>query len=168
MTSARRIAAMLKLMRLPAEGGYFVETYRSRDYIPREALPECYTGARSLSTAIYYLVTSDTFSAMHRLCSDEIYHFYLGDPVEMLQIHPDASFKIHRLGTDIVGGMEPQIVVPKGVWQGSRLVPGGEFALLGTTVAPGFDPADYEHGRREDLTRFCPGARDLITALTNV
>jgi len=167
VTTASRIVAMLKLKPLPAEGGYFVETYRSRDHIRREALPECYAGGRSFSTAIYYLVTADTFSAMHRLCTDEVYHFYVGSPVELLQIHPDASFKVHRLGTDVLNGMEPQIVIPKGVWQGSRLVPGGEFALLGTTVAPGFDPADYEHGRREELTAFCPGARDLIRALTH-
>jgi predicted cupin superfamily sugar epimerase len=167
MTSARQIAATLQLMRLPAEGGYFVETYRSVGHIPREALPECYAGARSFSTAIYYLVTPDTFSAMHRLSSDEVYHFYLGGAVEMLQIHPDASFKVHRLGPDILNGMEPQIVVPKGVWQGVRLLPGGEFALLGTTVAPGFDPADYEHGHREELTALCPEARDLIRVLTH-
>ena len=167
MTSASQIAAMLKLKPLPQEGAYFIETYRSREHIPKEALPGCYTAPRSFSTAIYYLVTAETFSAMHRLCSDEIYHFYLGSPVEMLQIHPDGSFKVHRLGPDIASGMEPQIVIPKGVWQGSRLLPGGEFALLGTTVAPGFDPADYEHGRREDLIRLCPQARDLITALTD-
>ncbi|MFH1220340.1 MAG: cupin domain-containing protein [Candidatus Eisenbacteria bacterium] len=166
MTSVTQIAAMLKLKPLPVEGGYFAETYRSTTRIPGEALPEGYGGTRPLCTAIYYLLTPDTFSAMHRLRSDEIYHFYLGDPVEMLQIRPDGSFKMLRLGLDIPNGMEPQIVIPGGVWQGSRLLPGGEFALLGATMAPGFDPADYEHGHREDLTRFCPGARDLIAALT--
>ena len=166
MTSVTQVAAMLKLKPLAVEGGYFVETYRSTTRIPGEALPEGYGGTRPLCTAIYYLLTPDTFSAMHRLCSDEIYHFYLGDPVEMLQILPDASFRIRRLGSDIVNGMEPQVVVPKGVWQGSRLIAGGAFALLGTTVAPGFDPADDEHGYREELTAFCPGARDLIAALT--
>jgi predicted cupin superfamily sugar epimerase len=166
MDSAERIAAMLKLKPLPAEGGRFVETYRSADRIPRASLPQRYTGDRPHCTAIYYLLTPDTMSAMHRLASDEIYHFYLGDPVEMLQILPDTSFRVLRLGSDVLGGMEPQVVIPAGVWQGSRLLPGGQFALLGTTVAPGFDAADCEQGRRENLTKLCPGARDLITALT--
>jgi hypothetical protein len=167
VATAHEIVAKLGLERLPAEGGYFVETYRAAGRIPKEVLPECYTNARAFSTAIYYLVTADTFSAMHRLCTDEVYHFYLGSPVEMLQIRPDGSSQIHRLGPDVLSGMEPQVVIPEGVWQGSRLVPGGEFALLGTTVAPGFDPADYEHGRREDLLKLCPDASDLIIALTH-
>jgi predicted cupin superfamily sugar epimerase len=167
VATAQEIIARLKLVRLPAEGGYFVETYRAAGRIPPKALPDCYTGTRPFSTAIYYLVTTDTFSAMHRLCSDEVYHFYLGDPVEMLQIRPEGSFEVRTLGSDILQGLEPQVTIPRGVWQGSRLVPGGEFALLGTTVAPGYEPADYEHGFREDLLRLCPQARDLITALTH-
>jgi predicted cupin superfamily sugar epimerase len=83
-------------------------------------------------------------------------------------IKPDGSFKVHTLGPDVLGGMEPQVVVPAGVWQGSRLSAGGEFALLGTTVAPGFDLADYEHGHRGELLRLCPEARELISALTDM
>ena len=83
--------------------------------------------------------------------SDEIFHFYLGDPVEMLQLLPDGRGKTVTIGLDLRAGMMPQVVVPRGVWQGSRLVAGGKFALLGCTVAPGFDFADYEHGRRTDL-----------------
>src|SRR5581483_11176343 len=98
------------------------------------------------ATAIYYLLTPDTVSAMHRLATDEIFHFYLGDPVEMLQLRPDGSHRVAILGPDLDAGQRPQIVVPRGVWQGARLVPGGRFALLGTTVAPGFDYADYETG----------------------
>jgi len=167
MTEASRIATLLKLKPLAVEGAFFVETYRSAETIPREALPERYAGARSLSTAIYYLITASTFSAMHRLLSDEVYHFYLGDPVELLTVRPDGTFEVHILGPDVPGGQEPQVVVPRGVWQGARLRPGGEFALLGTTVAPGFDSADYEHGRRAALTGLCPGARKLLEALAD-
>jgi predicted cupin superfamily sugar epimerase len=167
MGSADRIATLLNLKPLAIEGAYFIETYRSPEHVPEGHLPERYSGARSFSTAIYYLITASTFSAMHRLLSDEVYHFYLGDPVELLTIRPDGSFRVHILGSDVLGGMEPQVVVHGGVWQGSRLRPGGEFALLGTTVAPGFDPADYEHGRRAALTELCPDARDLIEVLAD-
>jgi predicted cupin superfamily sugar epimerase len=103
---------------------------------------------------------------MHRLRSDEVYHFYAGSPVEMLHLHPGGSVSIVTLGADILAGMHAQVMVPGGVWQGSRLRKGGEFALLGTTMAPGFDPADYEHGDREELIRMFPEAKDLIAALT--
>lgn len=103
---------------------------------------------------------------MHRLATDEIFHFYLGDPVEMLQLRPDGSHRVAILGPDLDAGQRPQIVVPRDVWQGARLVPGGRFALLGTTVAPGFDYADYETGEREALLAAHPDARDLIVALT--
>ena len=86
---------------------------------------------------------------MHRLQTDEIFHFYLGDPVEMLQLGPDDSGKVLILGTNLLRGMRPQVIVPAGVWQGSRLLPGGRFALLGTTVSPGFERADYENGQRD-------------------
>ncbi|MFZ1946332.1 MAG: cupin domain-containing protein [bacterium] len=168
MTKAERIAAMLNLKPLPMEGAFFTETYRCPGLIPAGALPAKYSGARSLCTAIYYLITPEAFSAMHRLLSDEIYHFYLGDPVDLLLLRPDGGFKVHSLGPDILGGMEPQVVVPAGVWQGSRLSPGGEFALVGTTVAPGFDSADYQHGRRNELLRLCPEARELISGLTEM
>jgi predicted cupin superfamily sugar epimerase len=82
-------------------------------------------------------LTPDTFSALHRLASDEVFHFYLGDPVEMLQVWPDGSHRVVLIGTDLAAGERPQVVVPRGIWQGARLRPGGRFALLGTTVAPG-------------------------------
>jgi predicted cupin superfamily sugar epimerase len=129
-------------------------------------LPSRYSGPRAFGTCIYYLLTPTTFSAMHRLQSDEIFHFYLGDPVEMLQLWPDGSGKIVTLGSDLQAGMHPQVIVPRGVWQGARLVAGGKFALLGCTVAPGFDFADYEHGRREELIRDYPQFRERIVALT--
>ncbi|NIM01419.1 MAG: cupin domain-containing protein [Acidobacteria bacterium] len=143
----------------PEEGGFFRETYRSDTEIPG-------TG-RSVSTAIYYLLTADTFSAMHRLPGEEIFHFYLGDPVEMLQLSPDGTNRIVTIGNKIDEGMEPQVVVPGGTWQGSRVVPGGSFALLGATMAPGFDYADYEAGGRAALIRDHPDHAERITALTN-
>lgn len=164
--TADEIVSILDLKLHPAEGGYFVETHRSDERLGQEALPTRYGGPRALGTAIYYLLTPDTFSAMHRLTSDEVFHFYLGDPVEMLHLFPDGSGEVVTLGADLLTGMRPQVVVPRGVWQGSRLVPGGRFALLGTTVAPGFDFADYEHGRRDHLLQAYPAFRDTILALT--
>ena len=164
MINAEEIISLLSLKPHPEEGGYFAETYRSEEYLSAEALSR--GGPRSLSTAIYYLLTPESFSAIHRLWSDEVFHFYVGDPVEILQLWPDGSGQILTLGPDISSGMRPQVVVPRGVWQGLRLLPGGTFALLGTTVAPGFEYADYEHGSREGLTGAYPGFRDLIISLT--
>jgi predicted cupin superfamily sugar epimerase len=123
------------------EGGWFAESYRSR----------VRAGGRCAGTAIYYLITPDSFSTLHRVASDEIFHFYLGDPVEMLQF--DGAGRVERcvLGTDLAAGMRPQVVVPAGTWQGSRLAEGGAFALLGATVAPGFEFADFELGERDEL-----------------
>ncbi len=166
MIGKDQIIALLNLRPHPEEGGYFVETYRSSETIPERALPTRYKGARSFGTTIYYLLTPETFSAMHRLRSDEIFHFYFGGPVEMLQLVPDGTAKVTTLGLDILHGMQPQVVVPREVWQGTRLLKGGSFALLGTTVSPGFEFADYESGRRDELVKSHPKFRDLITALT--
>lgn len=167
MITVEEILSLLHLEPHHEEGGYFVETYRSKEFIPESILPERYKGARSFATAIYYLLTPDTFSAMHRLQTDEIFHFYSGDPVEMLQLWPDGSGRIITLGTDFLKGDRPQVIVPRGVWQGARLFPGGRFALLGTTVSPGFECADYESGKRGPLTVAYPRFRDLILSLTS-
>jgi predicted cupin superfamily sugar epimerase len=166
MITADQVKTLLRLAPHPAEGGFFTETYRSEERVAGGALPVRYGGPRALGTAIYYLLTPDTFSAMHRLASDEIFHFYLGDPVEMLHLFPDGSGHVVTLGPDLLKGMRPQVVVPRGVWQGLRLVPGGCFALLGTTVAPGFDLADYEHAGRDHLLPQYPAFRHSILALT--
>ena len=166
MITADQIIALLKLTPHPKEGGYFIETYRSPETISEKTLPSRYRGMRPFGTAIYYLLTPEAFSAMHRLNSDEIFHFYLGDPVEMLQLWPDGSGKVLILGCDILNGMQPQVIVPKGVWQGGRVLKKGRFALFGTTVSPGFEFADYESGQREDLIKSYSQFRDLITVLT--
>jgi len=166
MLTADQIIALLNLTPHPKEGGYFIETYRSSETIPEKTLPSRYKGIRSFATAIYYLLTPETFSAMHRLQSDEIFHFYLGDPVEMLQLWPDGSGRLVILGSDILRGVQPQVVVPRGVWQGARLFKNGKPALLGTTVSPGFEFADYEYGQRDELVESYPQFREWIIALT--
>ena len=156
MSNAERIIALLGLQAHPIEGGFFRETYRSAESLPRAG------GSRSVATAIYYLLTPQTVSALHRLPGDEIFHFYLGDPVRMLQLSPDGSAHTAVLGSDLLNGQQPQLVAPGGVWQGSHLVDGGRFALLGATMAPGFDYADYEAGRREELSSQYPAWTELI------
>jgi uncharacterized protein len=165
MLTAEQIRELLRMQPHPIEGGYFAETYRSAATVPRSTLGG-YPGDRSMSTAIYYLLTPDTFSAMHRVRGDEMFHFYLGDPVEMLQLKPDGSGEVLLLGQDIAAGMRMQHNVLGGVWQGSRLKTGGEYALLGTTMAPGFEYQDYETGKRQELIARHPAHAGLITALT--
>jgi predicted cupin superfamily sugar epimerase len=119
--NAEQLIQALGLSPHPSEGGFFRETYRAELPIPPDALPAAYAGAaRAASTAIYYLLTPDAFSAMHRLPGDEIFHFYLGDPVEMLQLRDDGSGEVVVLGQVLAAGMRPQVVVPGGVWQGWR------------------------------------------------
>jgi predicted cupin superfamily sugar epimerase len=164
--TAEEIRRLLGLTPLPHEGGFFAETYRASDMIPAGFGGSDPNDARALATAIYYLLTPDTFSALHRLSGDELFHFYLGDPVEMLQLGPAGEARVIVLGTDLAAGMRPQVLAPRGVWQGTRLLPGGRVALLGTTMSPGFDPADFELGRREALAAEYPAHRDRILALT--
>ena len=166
MLTADQIISLFNLKPHPEEGGYFIETYRSLETIPENALTSKYKGNRTFATAIYYLLTPRTFSPIHRLQSDEIFHFYLGDPVEMFQLWPDGSTKVFILGPDILNGMQPQVVVPKGIWQGARLLKSGKFALLGTTVSPGFEFADYESGSRNELVKSYPLHREWIITLT--
>jgi predicted cupin superfamily sugar epimerase len=167
MPTAREIIDRLGLVPLTIEGGYFRETYRSPLNITANALPSEYRGDRSASTCIYYLLTPETFSAIHRVKSDEIFHFYAGDAVEMLQLWPDGTARTVIIHNDLSKDCEPQVIVPAGVWQGCRLVPGGSWALMGCTVVPGFDYADFELANREQLSAAHPEHRDLIKALTS-
>lgn len=160
--NAEEIKRILKLEPLPGEGGFFAEVFRSEHRLGVESLPRGYRQPRSLATAIYYLLTTESFSAMHRLPTDEVFHFYLGDAVELLQLHEDGSGTVVVLGADLKRGMHPQAVVPARSWQGSRLLPGGEFALLGTTMAPGFDFQDYEAGVYERLVNEYPEFEEKI------
>jgi uncharacterized protein len=165
MLTAQQIRELLNMHPHLIEGGYFAETYRGGLAIPRSLL-RGYPGDRGISTAIYYLLTPDTFSAMHRVRGDEMFHFYLGDAVEMLQLKPDGSGEVILLGQDITAAMRLQHNVPGGVWQGSRVRAGGTYALLGTTMAPGFEYEDYEAGKRQELIARYPEFSQLIASLT--
>src|SRR5437868_6901890 len=127
-----------------------------------------YSGPPRTATAIYYLLEPDTFSEIHRLKSDEIFHFYAGDAVEMLQLRPDGTGTVVRIGNRLEAGERPQVLAPRNVWQGSRLVPGGVWALLGCTVSPGFEFEDYEAGIRGELCSGWPQFSDLIVQLTHL
>ncbi|ADU61361.1 MAG: cupin domain-containing protein [Pseudodesulfovibrio sp.] len=165
--TARQIINILGLEPHPEEGGFYCETHRSIEFHGAHALPGRYAGERCHSTAIYYLLTPQTFSHMHRLVTDEVFHFYMGDPCEMLQLHPDGRGEVVALGHDLLAGQRPQVVVPQGSWQGMRLVPGGAFGLMGCTVAPGFEFADYAHGVRDELVAAYPAFADRIIRLTS-
>lgn len=164
--NANLLIEKLGLQPLRMEGGFYKETYRSTEKIPQSALAHRYSGDKNIGTAILYLLTQETFSALHRLPSDEIFHFYLGDPVTMLQLMPDGTGKIVTLGPNILDGQLVQCVVARNVWQGSFLKDGGDFALLGTTMAPGFDFSDFELGKREELIMQYSQYNDLIGRLT--
>ena len=153
--TASEIIDLLQLKPLPLEGGYYRETYRAAQRIP---------GGKSAGTAIYYLLTPDTCSLLHRLPTDEIYHFYLGDPVELLLL--GKSGEIVTLGSDLLAGQRSQFVVEAGCWQGSVLREGGAFALMGTTMAPGFDFSDYEAGERTVLLASYPDFAERICRLS--
>ncbi|HZM11304.1 MAG TPA: cupin domain-containing protein [Candidatus Limnocylindrales bacterium] len=164
--TADEVKQLLQLQPLAIEGGFFRETYRSRWNVAAEYLPDGIRGPRSIGTAIYYMITPETFSALHRLPGSEIFHFYLGDPAIMLQLLPDGSSRTITLGSDLAGGQQPQVVVRGGVWQGCKLASGGKFALMGTTMSPGFDYADYETGVRDELIAQYPGAAENIREYT--
>lgn len=167
METAEKIIKALGLEPHPEEGGYFSETYRSPEILHKADLPDRYTGDRCTGTAIYYLLTPTTYSHMHKLESDEIFHFYSGDPCEMLQLFPDGSWKTVILGSDISAGHKPQVIVPRGVWQGMRLLEGGAYGLMGCTVSPGFEYVDYSHGTRAELQKGYPEAKEFIDRLTH-
>jgi predicted cupin superfamily sugar epimerase len=170
MSTADEIIRLLQLQPLPHEGGWYRETYRASLQLRADALAPRYSAARSAGTAIYYLLTPDAFSALHRLPTDEVFHFYLGDPVEMLQLGPTPKDggRIVTLGSDILTGQQVQTVVPTGVWQGSTLRAGGAFALMGTTMAPGFDFADYEAANRDALIAAFPDFAERINRLCSI
>jgi predicted cupin superfamily sugar epimerase len=147
------------------EGGYFRQTYRSSVTIAREALPAGFAGARAASTAIYFLLEGKNFSAFHRLNSDEMWHFYEGDPLIVHVIEPDGKYFSILLGRDLDAGQVLQAVVPAGCWFASHVADWNSFVLVGCTVAPGFDFADFEMGKREELVRAYPQHRELIERL---
>jgi len=168
--TAADIKHLLNLQPHPREGGWFIRTYESTDLIAPTQFPDArYAGPRRTSTAIYYLLEPDTFSEMHLLQSDELFHHYLGAPVEMLQLHPDGHAETHIIGKDLAAHQRPQLLAPRNVWQGSRLLHRDDptaFALLGCTVSPGFEFADYATAPRATLIAQYPQEASRITTLT--
>jgi len=148
------------------EGGFYRQTYSAVDMIPRQALPSRFNGNRPASTAIYFLLESGQFSALHRIAADEVWHFYYGDGLLVYEIRPDGQLLEHKLGNDAANGFSFQCVVKAGSWFGAILQGGGNYALVGCTVAPGFDFDDFELADREGLCAVYPQHESLIHQLT--
>jgi hypothetical protein len=167
--NAKDVIQKMDLKPLPEEGGYYRETYRgSAGVLPARTFGIDSDSNRSISTGIYYLVIPESFSALHRVKSDEMFHFYSGDPVEMIQIDEAGKLQKFTLGSDIFADHSPQVVVPRGAWQALRLKAGGKWALMGTTVAPGFEFEDFEVGVREEMIEQFPELREDITKFTRM
>ncbi len=162
----KKIIKLLNLKKHP-EGGYYSETYRAKGIINKECLPENYLKDRVFSTTIYYLLDKDDFSEIHRLKSDEIFHFYYGDPVKFLLLYPNGNGKTIILGNELESGIFPQLIIPAGIWQGIKIINKKlGFSLMGTTVSPGFEFHDYEKGDRLKLSEKYPDYKNQIEKLT--
>ena len=146
------------------EGGFYAETYRSE--MSAETTQLGMDGSRSFATGIYFLMEHENFSAFHRIKSDEMWHFYAGDLLEVFYFETDGSLQRILLGNNPENGEVFQAVVPAGVWFGSRPVQGGAYALVGCTVSPGFDFQDFEMAKRKDLIKEFPDHHGIIEQLT--
>ena len=164
----KQIEALIKHYNLlpHPEGGFFRQTYAAAEQISKEALPERFEGSRSFSTAIYFLLTHGSFSAFHRIKSDEVWHFYEGCPLHIHVIHPNGQYDCMKLGGNMTNGESYQLVVPANAWFASEPVGEPEsFALVGCTVAPGFDFSDFELAEAEVLVNQFPLHQQLIKRL---
>jgi len=148
------------------EGGFYRETYKADQVLPREALPAQFPGPRAASTAIYFLLEGKSFSAFHRLRSDELWHFYAGAPLLVHVISESGEHAKILLGSDPEAGETLQAVVKAGCWFASHVRDQKSFALVGCSVAPGFDFEDFELANRQELARLYPQHRRLIEELT--
>ena len=163
--NAKDLVERLQLVPHP-EGGYFRETYRATEALAATALPRRFGGERSISTAIYFLLEAGQCSHLHRIKADEVWHFYAGDPLDVVEIDAAGDLKVTRRGGDQGGELLYQHTVPAGAWFGATPAPGGRFALVGCTVAPGFDFADFELGTRDALLGEYPRHQHWIRRLT--
>jgi len=161
--TADQIIKILDLVPLPGEGGYFRETFKSTHLLGAACLPENYNIPHSFSSVIYYLITPESFSAMHKLPTEEIWHFYLGDPAQQIQILPNGEVKQIRIGNQIFDGDVPQVIVPAHCWQGTKLVEGGQFALFATTMSPGFEFSDFVVADKNALIKSNPLFKEAIS-----
>jgi predicted cupin superfamily sugar epimerase len=145
------------------ERGYYKQTYRASLSVDSGA----HGGARAASTAIYFLVTADEPDThLHRLKSDEVFHLYDGGPLEIVRLFADGTWDAARLGMNLDAGERPQIVIPAGTWFGTMLAPGASHCLVGCTVAPGFDFADFELAEGPELAARYPAAADRIRRMS--
>ncbi|OGO16894.1 MAG: hypothetical protein A2Z14_01880 [Chloroflexi bacterium RBG_16_48_8] len=165
MMDARYWIEALGLERHP-EGGYYKQTYRSDEVIHRTGLPERFPGPRFLSTSIYFLLPGKEVSHLHRIKSDELWHYHLGSSLSIHRFDPDGKHKILHLGQDAERGDAFQAVVPAGCWFGAVVNDPDSFCLVGCTVAPGFDFEDFELGSREELLKLYPQHHEMIELLT--
>lgn len=164
--TVEELIKQLELEKHP-EGGWYRETYRSAEVVQGNGLPARFAGDRSFCTAIYFLLQSGEFSALHRIKSDEMWHFYAGEPLTMHVITPSGDYYPLKLGSSISDGEVFQAVVPAGCWFGAE-VSGDGYSLVGCTVAPGFDFADFEMGAREQLLKEFPEQAEIVRHLTTL
>jgi len=148
------------------EGGYFKEVYRSAETIPMAGLPDRFAGPRNYATSIYFLLESHQFSTLHRIQSDEAWHFYAGSAITVHEIHSSGAARQLVIGPDVDNGESFQGVVPAGVWFGAQVLAPNSFALVGCTVAPGFDFVDFEMATQSNLLKEFPEHSELIKQLT--
>lgn len=163
MIESKQLIEKLHLQKHP-EGGYFRETYRCKEKIT--LLPDVYKGERNCSTSIYFLLTSESFSAFHRIHQDEIWHFYTGAPITIHMITFEGTYSFVTLGNDMNGGEVFQFVVPGGCWFGAEVAGQNTYSLLGCTVSPGFDFADFELATRDILLKDYPQHKEIVLKLT--
>jgi uncharacterized protein len=164
MLNSKQLIQQYNLQPHP-EGGWYKETYKSAEEISAAALPTRFGGARAFSTAIYFLLEQGNFSAFHRIKSDECWHFYAGDPLDVFVLQQDGRLDIIHLGKDISKGQFFQYVVPANCWFASRPAAGSSFCFVGCTVAPGFDFADFELADAGDLSAQFPLHQVMIKTL---
>lgn len=155
----------LDLERHP-EGGYYRETYRASDSIPQTGLPDRFEGARNAAALIYFLLPADSFSALHRIRQDEMWHFYAGAPITLHQIDADGTYETQTLGRAVTDGRQLHTVVPAGTWFGATVDADAGYGLAGCTTAPAFEFADFELADRATLTETFPQHRAVIERLT--
>ncbi|MBX2826942.1 MAG: cupin domain-containing protein [Flavobacteriaceae bacterium] len=167
MNTAQDIIQKLDLLPHP-EGGYFKETYRNPTTIPASVLGNGYSGDRNYATSIYFLLTEGNFSAFHRIVQDEQWHFYDGDTLLLHIISPEGVYERIKIGNDVLHGEVPQYTVPGGYWFASEVIQGGNYSLVGCTVTPGFDFADFEMPPRKDLVSLFPEHKAIIEQLTRI